>query len=370
MVTKIKILHIFGCMDLGGAELRTLEWFKAIDHSKYEFHFYALSGRKGILDEQITHLQGKVFYGDLSFGFAKRFMKLLSREKYDVVHSHVYYFSGYILFLSYLQGVKTRIAHFRSSASDEQISLYKKMYNGIMRFAIQRYATDICAVCRKALDSLWQKNEQDQRFSVIYNGFSNHFPMKDALYVKRTFSIANEFKIIIHVGNFRKEKNHERLLKVFCQIKKRKPHVKLLLVGRQDDDIFGKINNIVEKNNLKDDVIFTGIRNDVSQLLGGSDLLLFPSVREGLPGVVIESCAMSTPVLASDVGGIPEIAMFFPAFVSSISLQEQDSIWCKKACEILDKDADNTSIDLGQTPFSLSTSLETLMSIYHKKVDV
>ena len=367
VVTMIKVLHIFGCMDLGGAELRTVECMKAFDCSKYEFHFYSLSGKKGALDEKIVDLGGKVFYGDLSFGFAKRFLKLLRCENYNVVHSHVYYFSGYTLFLAYLRGVKIRIAHFRSSVDDRKMSLYKTLYNGVMRWAIKRYATYVCAVCKKALDSIWDQKEQDERFFVIYNGFCDNFPTRDTTYVKRTFAICDTSQCIIHVGNFRKEKNHERLLRIFCQIKRKNDNVKLLLVGRKDKRIFYKIKNIVDENNLGEHVIVTGARNDVLQLLGGSDLLLFPSSREGLPGVVIESCAMSTPVLASDVGGVPEIANFFPSLVTSLSLQESDDVWCEKALSILETSCSCDKVALKQTPFYLSKNVEKLMEIYNTK---
>ena len=361
-IAMIKVLHIFGCMNLGGAEICTVEWMKAIHRDKYQFHFCSLSGKRGVLDETIERLGGKVFYCDLSPGFTKRFLQLLSSEKYDIVHSHVYYFSGYILLWAYRKKIVGRIAYFHSSASYQKVKLYKRLYIFIMKKMIKRYATHVCGVSRKGLDSIWEKHEQDQRFFVNYNGFCNNVN-KDRDYVKRHFSLNACCKIVIHVGNLRKEKNHKRLLQIFAQMHKENDRLKLLIVGKEDSSILQNLHKYIMQNNLQNDVIFTGVRNDVRSLLGGSDLLLFPSLQEGLPGVVIEACSMTTPVLASDVGGIPEIAKFFPHLVTNMSLHDSNDLWCKTAIAILEK-RHTASIKFEETPFYLPQSLRNVLKMY------
>lgn len=360
--TMIKVLHIFGCMNLGGAEICTIEWMKAMDRSKYQFHFCSLSGKKGVLDKTIERLGGKVFYCGLSRGFTKRFSQLLSSEKYDIVHSHVYYFSGYILLWAYRKKIVGRIAHFHSSASYQKVKLHKRLYIFIMKKMIKSYATHVCGVSRKGLDSIWKKHEQDQRFFVNYNGFYNNVN-KDRNYVKRLFSLSACCKIVIHVGNLRKEKNHQRLLQIFARMHKENYRLKLLIVGKEDPIILKSLHKYIMQNNLHNDVIFTGVRDDVLSLLGGSDLLLFPSLQEGLPGVVIEACSMTTPVLASDVGGIPEIAKFFPHLVTNMSLHDNNDLWCKAAIAILEKHH-TTSTKFAETPFYLPQSLKNVLKMY------
>ncbi|WP_372367387.1 glycosyltransferase [Candidatus Uabimicrobium sp. HlEnr_7] len=358
-----KILHIFGGMNIGGAELRTLEWMKAIDRSKYQFHFCSLSG-KGTLDKEVENLGGKVFHINLSYGFSKRFLQLLSNEKYHVVHSHVYYFSGYILFLAYCKSVPVRIAHFRSSASYQTMTISRLFYIFFMKKIIKFCATHVCAVSKKALDSIWNVCEQNQRFFVVYSGFSFDVSLRDNLYVKDLFSIPKEHKIIIHVGSFRKEKNHLRLLYIFIKMLEKNHQLILMIVGKQDNDIYKQLQRVINEHQIEKNVIFTGVRRDILPLLSGSDLLLFPSKQEGLPGVVVEACEMLTPVLASDVGGIPEIESFFPEIVRSISLQRDNAIWCQEAFNKLANDSCKYKVKFTQTPFYLPTSVESICNIY------
>jgi glycosyltransferase involved in cell wall biosynthesis len=81
---------------------------------------------------------------------------------------------------------------------------------------------------------------------------------------------------------------------------------------------------------LRDRVIALGVRDDVPRLLAAADVLLLPSLREGLPGVVLEACAAGLPVLASDLPGVREIASRLP-LVEYLPLTEPDHEWARAA---------------------------------------
>ena len=76
-----------------------------------------------------------------------------------------------------------------------------------------------------------------------------------------------------------------------------------------------------------------GVRDDVPQLLKMSDVLLLPSIHEGLPGVVLEACATGTPVLASDLPGVREIASRLP-LVRYLPLTAADEEWADAALDL------------------------------------
>lgn len=123
MTDSCKVLHIFGRMSYGGAEKRTLDLMRHIDRKRYHFHFCVLSGQSGELDKEIQHLGGSIHYIALSLAFPFKFLQLLRREQYDVVHSHIHYSSGLILWLSALANVPIRIAHFRNTSDGKPDTL-------------------------------------------------------------------------------------------------------------------------------------------------------------------------------------------------------------------------------------------------------
>jgi hypothetical protein len=104
MAQQRNILHLFGRMDRGGAEMRTLDVMRRADRGRFRLHFCALSGRRGELDEEIRSLGGEVHLLPLSASFPWKFRRLLREGRFDVVHSHVHYPSGYLLRLAAKEG--------------------------------------------------------------------------------------------------------------------------------------------------------------------------------------------------------------------------------------------------------------------------
>ncbi len=112
-------------------------------------------------------------------------------------------------------------------------------------------------------------------------------------------------RIVIHAGNYSKEKNHEFLLDVFKLIKERNTDVKLLLLG--DGDLYQHISNKIRDQHLGDTVIQLGFQSDVARYLAAADLFVLCSKIEGVPGVILEAGAQGVPSISSDVGGVREV---------------------------------------------------------------
>src|SRR5579864_7335487 len=95
--TQMRVLHIFGRLDRGGAEMRTLEVMRALDRARWGFEFCCLSGLPGELDEEARSLGGKVHLLHLGPTFPLRFRALLRANGFQAVHSHIHWPSGYVL---------------------------------------------------------------------------------------------------------------------------------------------------------------------------------------------------------------------------------------------------------------------------------
>ncbi len=113
--------------------------------------------------------------------------------------------------------------------------------------------------------------------------------------------------VLVHVGGFTYEKNHVRLIEIFEGIKKKQPGASLHFIG--SGPLQQQIEELVKHKGLEQQVRFYGFRNDAMLFIKNADVLLLPSIIEGLPGVILEAFYCKTPVVAYDVGGIGEVVI-------------------------------------------------------------
>jgi N-acetyl-alpha-D-glucosaminyl L-malate synthase BshA len=133
-----------------------------------------------------------------------------------------------------------------------------------------------------------------------FEGFSKQ-GMRD------NFKIGSDEKIITFVGSFKLVKGVKYLIEAFAIIFKRNSEVKLLLIG--DGPERKNLKNMVETHNLTLSVDFMGnvANQKIPEYLSISDIFVLPSLSEGFPSVILEAMASGLPIIATRVGGLPEI---------------------------------------------------------------
>jgi len=364
------ILHVFGRMDRGGAEMRTVELLRHLDPEYYRFDFCALWGTRGELDDEIVRLGGKVHLLELNLAFPHRFVKLLREHDFSAVHSHVHYFSGFLLRLAAKAGTPQRIAHFRSTADGKGANPWRRARNLILKRWIDRYATNILGVSRATLDgALGDGWRADPRCEVIYSGIDYCFgdTQPDPRGVRAEFRLPTAATLLIHVGRMTAEKNHDRLMRIFSAFLRRAPNSYLLLVGALKEPVNSRVRKLLRDFAITDRVIAADTRTDVRRLLLAADLMVAPSLREGLPGAVLEAAAAGTPVLASDIPPMTEVAEYLP--IKTMSLLEPDETWaaaCLELCE--DKALPARLLDaFSKSPFTMALSAAAFQDMYSSK---
>ncbi|HYW79910.1 MAG TPA: glycosyltransferase, partial [Thermoguttaceae bacterium] len=242
---------------------------------------------------------------------------------------------------------------------------------------IDRYATDILGVSRWVLETTWGSQwTDDPRCRVVYDALAPRAfeGRPDRRGVCQEFGLSKSSPLLVHVGRMAEPKNHVRLVSIFAEVLRHKPEARLLLIGRTDayrgdHAIERRVRARMAELGIVDQIVFAGERNDVPRLLKAADLLLFPSLWEGLGDVVLESRAAGTPVLACDLPCVLEIGDRLPG-VHCLSLEETDAKWAESAVRLTnlrpsDRERRTALEFFRQSEFTVERCLDTLCRIWH-----
>ena len=303
MSDALKVWHVFGTMNIGGAELRTLELADAIGAHRVKFEYVTLSGAAGVLDERIEANGGRVHPIPLSASFPVRFYRSLRRHRPDAVDSHVATFSGLLLLLAWLARVPVRIAHFRSDGDGRANTMRRRMQRAAMIWLIDRCATDIVGVSPSSLTYGFRPDwGNDHRARVIPNGLPPVATQPDST-LRNELALPSEAALIMHVGRPSPEKNRPLAVRVLSALVDAGHDAHLVFVGGTGSDS-DAVADVTASVRIGHRVHHLGRRNDVRHLLAQADLSILTSIREGLPGVVLESLSVGTPVISTPLPGV------------------------------------------------------------------
>lgn len=306
-MAPIRVLQIFGSLNMGGAETRMMDVYRGLDREKYAFDFLTMDLSEQYYESEIRSFGGQIFkippprVNPLA---NLREIEKILRENgpYDAVHAHTSFHCGFAVFAAARVGVPVRIAHSRTTGS-KQGGIKQKIMLAVGRALIARYATHRLAISEAAARYLFGKHAlQKQNVRVLPNAIDTapYFSPQDCsvadLY--ESFGLCRTDFIIGHVGRFAPMKNQAFLLDLYRAVLEKKPNARLVFIG--DGDMRAEIEAKAAQYGLADHVVFTGVRNDVYRWLHLFQVVVMPSLYEGLCGVAIEAQAAGTPCVLSD----------------------------------------------------------------------
>jgi glycosyltransferase involved in cell wall biosynthesis len=370
----IRILHFVRRMKRGGIETWLMHVLRHIDRERFQMDFMVHTARPHVLDKEVRALGSKVIpclHPGRPWTFARNFRRVLREHgPYDVVHSHVHYYSGWVLRLAREQSVPVRIAHSHSDTSRDGATagFLRRRYLATMKRWITRHATLGLAASRPAAASLFGPDwKADPRWRVLYCGvdLAPFGAEVDRAAVRAELGIPADAFVLGHVGRFMEPKNHVFLVDIAAEVARREPNMRLLLVG--DGSLEPAIRRRAAEVGLEERVVFAGSRGDVPRLmLGGMDAFVFPSLYEGLGLVLVEAQAAGLPCVLSDV--VPEEADLVGPLVERVALAEPASRWANAVLRARDAGAAVSRSEalaaVRRGPLNLETSLRELESLY------
>lgn len=171
---------------------------------------------------------------------------------------------------------------------------------------VLRYADRVIAVSESMKTLLVQLGVQEEKIRLIYNAIElPHQNPEGATVVRDRHGLAPDRKVIGVIGRLSPEKGLMDFLKALEQTITSMPNVVALLVGEGPDQ--AALEQFATSHGLGERVVFTGYQEKVADYYQALDLLVLPSLTEGLPNVVLEAMSFGVPVLATNVGGVSEI---------------------------------------------------------------
>lgn len=328
----IRVLQILSIMNRGGSETVVMNLYRKIDRSKIQFDFLINREEKGAYDDEILELGGKIYYvPHMSkvghFKYIKELKKFfLKHPEYKIIHSHLNTWSGVIFGVVKKIGIPIRIAH--SHISNPCYPFFEMLYKRYSKSLISRNATHYFACSKAAGKWLFGlKKVKIGDVKIINNAIDcKNFSFNKYIRsnYRKELNIENKF-VIGHIGRFTNQKNHEFLIDIFSEIKKKNDNAVLLLIGA--GKIIYKIQEKVKKLDLENSVKFLGIRSDIPNLLQAMDIFLFPSFYEGLGVTLVEAQAAGLKSIVSDT--VPE-EVKITDLIEFISLKKPAVYWADK----------------------------------------
>lgn len=335
MGQPVRILHILGNTQLGGAESRIMDLYRHMDRSVVQFDFVVHSKEEGYFNEEIRKLGGRIFrvprFRVLNyFSYCRAWKKLLQehrdadgRSEFHMIQGHMTSTAAIYLPIARKCGIETTIAHARSAGVDKGL---KGILTRFLRRNLSKKADYLFTCSELAGISVFGKKAVEQgRTRFLPNAIDCQKFAPDPLVrekIRRELGIENCY-VIGHVGRFHYAKNHEYLLRVFAELVKRKTRDYVLLLlgegsGMEDIRILSRELGIGDK------VYFLGNKSNVNDYYQAMDYFVYPSRFEGMPGTIVEAQTAGLRCLMSDTICKEVIAT---ELVTTRSISEDPGLW-------------------------------------------
>jgi N-acetyl-alpha-D-glucosaminyl L-malate synthase BshA len=239
---------------------------------------------------------------------ANKIVHVARDERLDVIHAHYaipHATAGYLArqILASAKGACVPRVITTLHGTDITLLGADRSYSEIVAFSIEQ-SDGVTAVSESLKADTYRELGVTRDIRVIPNFFEcGTYRRREVPGLRERFAPKGE-KIVVHVSNFRPVKQVPAVIEVFTRIRKEVPS-RLLMVGDGPD--MAEATRIARALGVHDDVDFLGEQDQVVQLLSIADTFLLPSLQESFGLAALEAMACEVPVVASNIGGLPEV---------------------------------------------------------------
>lgn len=307
---KYNILYVIDNMEYGGGERVFTEIIYGINRNQYKAYVACNPGGEflGKLAEIGTHFRTVNMRNRVNPYAVLRLAQIIRKEKIHIIHSQGARADFFARIASRMQKSKPRVVNTIAMPVEgfDVNPLRKNVYRFFDRLT-ECYVETFIVVSDVLKKNLIERHGRStQKIVKIYNGVELSQYHLDAEYdkLRKDWGIPQNVPFIGAIGRIVWQKGFKYLIQAIPDIVRNVSDVKFLFVG--DGPLKKELEDLSEKLNIKEKIIFTGFRSDIKEILSAVDLLVIPSLLEGFPMVTLEAMAMAKPIIATNINGITE----------------------------------------------------------------
>ena len=312
MDTPTNILYVIPRPEIGGAERQLLMLMRGLDRSRFRPHVVCLDGVGSLLSDYEEAAE-RVYVLDrhraFDIGALAELIRIIRHIRPEIVHTWLYIANLYGGWAARLAGASALVVSQRGLGIDPQHTRLKTYQMRVFNLLIAQFADRLLANAEAVARPMWRAGFAPERTRVVYNGLE---PLPDITEAKRR-ALRQEFQVrdgqilLGSIARIDPKKDLGTMLRAVALVAQKHPHVRLLLVGGGFPHYQRELECLASDLGIQAHVEFLGFRSDPLEILSLCQISLLSSVTEGLPNAILESMLLGKPIVATRVGGVPEL---------------------------------------------------------------
>ncbi|MBQ8766768.1 MAG: glycosyltransferase family 1 protein [Clostridia bacterium] len=330
----MRVLEIAASLKIGGAEKIAHDIGFYLDSDFYQIDYVVFGDEIGEYEGELIKKGCNVYHlsqpSSSYINYLKELYRLIKGNRYNVVHAHTMFNSGWAMLIAKMCGVPIRISHSHSVDAQPDKSRIQRLYEKVMQLIIINFSTHYVGCGIKAGEILFGKTRYHKKGVTILNGIDTKKFAYSEIYreeIRKNLKVTDNF-VIGHVGHLAEVKNQSFLINLMPEILKKKSNAKLLFLGEGEDR--QKLEKQIIDLGLSGKIIMTGNVTDVHKYLSAMDTFVFPSLYEGMPLSVIEVQTNGLPCVMSD--NVPQDVVLTD-LIRRLSLNDSADMWVEAICD-------------------------------------
>ncbi|WP_243361540.1 glycosyltransferase [Fundidesulfovibrio terrae] len=299
-MARKRILQVVYSLGVGGSEMVARDIALGLTQLGWENAVCALE-QDGALRHELENAHIKTFVSGRTGGVWKTMLevfRIIRTVKPDIVHTHHLYELFYAWPGAVVSGAK--IIH----TEHERFSL-EPIHKRVMLRVLAALCSMVTVVNEDVENFLLTKVRiPKKRIALIRNGVDVK-RISNAEEVRESLGLDADKPVVGIVARLESEKDHHMLLRAFALVVAAVPDAQLLVIG--EGSLRRGLESLAESLGIQDNVHFLGVRRDIPELMKSLDVAVLSSKAEGLPLCILEAMAAGKPVVATRVGGIPDV---------------------------------------------------------------
>ena len=317
---RVKVLRIIARLNIGGPAIHTILLTEKLNRNLFDSVLVAgsedeqegnmldLMGERKISSLILPELGREIsFWHDLLTFF--KVYRIIRKFKPQIVHSHTAKAGTIGRLAAKLAGVPIVIHTFHGHVFHSYFSRLKTNFFLLIERFCGRFTDRVITISQRQFDDIRGfKVIREDRIVVVSLGLDLEGFVKFSHRngeVRRELGVSDNCKLVGIVGRLVPIKNHNLFFDAARRITEKLTDVRFVVVG--DGELRDELRGFIQKLGIEDKVSFLGWRNDLAKIYSDLDVLVLTSLNEGTPVAVIEAMASEVPVVATRVGGVPDL---------------------------------------------------------------